>query len=202
MRVEEYIKNYLTSKTAIEHSKHTQILSLKIYHELRKIFPKEPLLEISNAEKLISYSALLHDIGAFLENSSIKAHNKTGAKLILENKIDDLDENETKIVALCVRYHRGSKPKKHKHKLFSKLNEKDKNTTRVISSIIRIADALDCNHIQNIENIIPVYDFDNRALILNPGINIMFNKGIYEVFNKKKTLFEDVFKIKICLEND
>ena len=202
MKVEEYIKNYLTSKNALEHSKHTQKLSLQFYCELKKIFPKEPLLEFDNAKKLVSYSALLHDIGTFLENSSGRAHNKAGAKLILENKIDDLDENETKIVALCVRYHRGSKPKEHKHKLFSKLSEKDKNITRVISSIIRIADALDCNHIQNIENFIPAYDISNRALILNTDVNIMFNKGIYEVFNKKKTLFEDVFKIKICLGND
>lgn len=202
MKIEEYIKNYLNSKGAIEHSKHVEFLSLKIYNELKKIFPHKKILQFENAQKLISYSALLHDIGTFLEYKTLKAHNKAGCKLVLENKIDGLSENETKTVALCIRYHRGSKPKEHKHKLFQELEQKDKNKVRVISAILRIADALDSNHMQNVENILLTYDFTCSALILDPCINIMFNKGVYEVFNKKKTLFEDVFEFKICLQNE
>ena len=202
MSDEEYIKNYLNSKGAIEHSKHVEFLSLKIYNELKKIFPHKKILQFENAQKLISYSALLHDIGTFLEYKTLKAHNKAGCKLVLENKIDGLSENETKTVALCIRYHRGSKPKEHKHKLFQELEQKDKNKVRVISAILRIADALDSNHMQNVENILLTYDFTCSALILDPCINIMFNKGVYEVFNKKKTLFEDVFEFKICLQNE
>ena len=47
-----------------------------------------------------------------------------------------------------------------------------------------------------------MYDFDKCTLTLDPGINIIFNKGIKRVFDKKKTLFEEVFKLKIYLKND
>ena len=82
------------------------------------------------------------------------------------------------------------------------LREKDKNTVKVISSILRLADSLDCNHLQSVQNILLTYDFNKAVLTLNPQVNIIFNKGIKRVFDKKKTLFEEVFKTKIYLEND
>ncbi len=202
MKIEEYIKNYLTSKKDLAHARYVQTVSLKLYFELKKIFPDNPLLDFENHQKLISYSALLHDIGAVFSISLLKPHNKVGAKLILENKIDNLEDLQTKIIALCVRYHRGSKPKENKHRMFSTLNEKNRNIVRVISSIIRLADSLDCNHLQNAQNILLTYDFNKCALTLNPQVNIIFNRGIKRVFNKKKALFEEVFKTKISLKND
>lgn len=203
MKTEEYIKNYIKSKSDLEHSLHVEKICLELFHQLQKIFPNNKYLYFKNADKLISYSAKLHDIGSFLENKSIfKPHNKTGAKLVLENGIDDLDDTELKIVALSIRHHRGSKPKEGKHKLYSSLEQKDKNAVLFISSIIRMADALDKNHFQTAENILLTYDFDHFTLTLNSGINIMFNVGVERVFNKKKTLFEELFKVKICLKND
>lgn len=201
MKLEEFLKNYLTSKNDLEHATHTKDMSLEIYSNLKKIFPNNHILDFENAEKLISYSALLHDIGTNLSISLLKPHNKIGAKLILENKIDDLTIEQTKIVALSVRYHRGSKPKE-KHRLFGSLNQKDKNTVKVVSSILRLADSLDCNHLQSAQNIVLMYDFNKAVLTLNPQVNIIFNKGIKRVFDKKKALFEEVFKTKIYLEND
>ena len=202
MKIEEYLRNYLNSKSDLAHAKFVENKSLELYTKLKKIFPKNHLLNFEKAEKLISSAALLHDIGALLSTPLLKSHNKVGAELILENKIDDFNDTETIITALCVRYHRGSKPKEHKHKIFASLNQKNKNTIRVISSILRIADSLDYNHLQNIQNIILMYDFDKCTLTLDPGINIIFNKGIKRVFDKKKTLFEEVFKLKIYLKND
>ncbi len=202
MKIEEYLRNYLNSKNDFYHAQQVERLSLEIYSKLKRIFPQNHLLNFQNAQTLISNSALLHDIGTFLSISLFKPHNKVGAKLILENKIDNLNDKETKIIALCVRYHRGSKPKEYKHKLFKTLDEKDKNTVKVISSILRLADSLDSNHLQNIQNIILTYDFNQSALTLNPCINIMFNRGIKRVFDKKKALFEEVFKTNIYLKND
>ncbi len=203
MKVEEYIKNYITSKKGLRHAYFVRDLSLKIFNDLKKIFPENTLLDFKNSEKLISCSSLLHDIGNFFTGlNALKPHNKTGAKLILQNGIENLDENELKVVAASIRYHRGSKPKENKHKLFSSLSKADKNKVLVISSIIRLADALDDYHLQAVENIILKYDFSLRALTLKTGVNIMFDKGIKRVFDKKKTLFEDVFKIKISLVNE
>lgn len=200
MRFEEYIKNYITSKKGIEHAYFVKNTSLKIFKDLKKILPDNTLLNFENSEKLITYCALLHDIGNFFTGlNSLKPHNKTGAKLVLENGIEDLKENELKIVAASIRYHRGSKPKEARHRLYSSLAKADRNKVLVISSLIRLADALDRGHMQTAENIVFKYDFDTRTLTLNTDINIMFNKGIKQVFDKKKTLFEDVFKVKVCL---
>lgn len=203
MRLEDYTKNYITSKQGLKHACFVRDLSLKIFQDLKNALPNNTLLDFKNSEKLISCASLLHDIGNFFTGlNALKPHNKTGAKLVLQNGIENLDENELKIVAASIRYHRGSKPKENKHKLFSSLSKADKNKVLVISSIIRLADALDNYHIQTIENIILKYDFSLETLTLKTGINIMFNKGIKRVFDKKKTLFEDVFKIKICLLNE
>ena len=203
MKVEEYLKNYIKSKSSLEHAFCVKNLSLKIYDDLKKIFPDNHLLDFENAHKLIEASALLHDIGTFFGGvTALKPHNKTGAKLVFENKIDGFEENELKVVCASIRYHRGSKPKEGKHRLFSSLEQKDKNKVLVISSVLRLSDALDKLHMQSVRDIILTYDFDSSALTLNPGINIMFNRGIKRVFNKKKTLFEEVFKLKICLKND
>ena len=200
MKVEEYLKNYLNSKNGLAHAKHVEEISLKIYTDFRNIFPKNDLLDFKNAQKLISYSALLHDIGTFLSPSLLKPHNKVGSKLVMENKIDDLSEKETEIVALCIRYHRGSKPKKN-HRKFNVLDEKSKNTIKAISSILRLADALDGMHLQNVENIVLTYDFDESILTLQAQTGIINSRGIKGVFDKKKALFEDFFKLKICLKD-
>lgn len=203
MKIEDYIKNYITSKDELEHANYVSNLSLKLYSELNKIFPENQFLKFDNAQTLISYSALLHDVGNFFGGlNAKKPHNKTGAKLVLENKIDNLKEDEVKIIAASIRYHRGSKPKDGKHKLYSSLKQEDKNTVLLIASIIRIADSLDRFHMQTAQNIVLTYDFDNRILTLNPGVNITFNGEIKRVFNKKKTLFEDVFRLKIYLKNE
>ena len=44
MKVEEFLKNYLTSKSDLEHAKHTKEISLEIYFNLKEIFPNNHLL--------------------------------------------------------------------------------------------------------------------------------------------------------------
>ena len=66
MKIEDYIKNYITSKDELEHANYVSNLSLKLYSELNKIFPENQFLKFDNAQTLISYSALLHDVGNFL----------------------------------------------------------------------------------------------------------------------------------------
>lgn len=203
MRIDEYLQNYTSSKSDIEHALCVKKLSLEIYEKLSQVFPSHELLNFKNDKKLIKYSAQLHDIGTFFEGANAnKPHNKTGAKLVLQNGIDDLTDNEIKVVAASIRYHRGSRPKDGKHRLYSSFEQCDKNKVRVISSVLRLADALDFNHMQQVENILLAYDFDHFTLTLNPCINIMFNMGIKGAFDKKKTLFEEVFRVKIRLEND
>ena len=120
MRLEDYTKNYITSKQGLKHACFVRDLSLKIFQDLKNALPNNTLLDFENSEKLISCASLLHDIGNFFTGlNALKPHNKTGAQLVLQNGIENLDENELKIVEASIRYHRGSKTKENKHKLFS-----------------------------------------------------------------------------------
>ncbi len=197
MNIEDYFKQFCSSKSQKAHMLQVQKLALEMYNELLKIFPDESILKLSNIEKIISYSALLHDIGYILPEIS---HNKAGSRLVLLNKINGVNDDDLKIIALAIRYHRGKKPK-DKHKIYCDLNDIDKRKVQVVSSIIRIADALDYNHAQEAQNIHLSYDFTSCALTLNTPINTMFNVGTKRAFEKKKTLFEQVFRVEISLEN-
>jgi exopolyphosphatase/guanosine-5'-triphosphate,3'-diphosphate pyrophosphatase len=141
---------------------------------------------------------MLHDIGTFLKSD--KPHNKRGAKIILENKIDGLDNNQNLIVANIVRFHRGSAPKKDKQKIFSELDKESRRIVKIFSSIVRIADALDWGHLSFCENIHLTYDNCREALTMSVNSNIILNVGFNEVFEKKKKLFEKIFEAKLSIK--
>lgn len=192
MEIQNYIENYLIKKSDIEHSKQVEKLSLMFFEKLCTIFPDK--LEYPKKHKnLLEIAAKLHDIGVFFEGNSIKPHNKIGAKLVLENKIDGLDKTENLIVANIIRYHRGKSPKE-KHKIFNKLDEDSKQLVLILSSILKVADALDYNHFSFVENIELSLNSNNKELFLNILPDISNNTEFKKVITKKKKLFERVFE--------
>lgn len=183
MKLEDYKKNYL-KKEDIRHAQRVKTLSLKLFRELSEFFP-EKLSRFSAQKNLLEIAAELHDIGSSVEHELEAPHNKIGAKLILSNEIDELDEIQTLVVAALVKYHRGKDPH-GEHKIFSKLNEAQKDMVLVFAAILRLADTLDCE------------DFE-----LEQGVEGFTIKPVTTsakvFFNKKKKLFEEVFETKIEL---
>ncbi len=200
MQIEDFFKTYKASKRLKEHSYQVEKLSLELFEQLKKIIMHKNI-DFKNARKILSCAALLHDIAIGLEKFETKPHNKLASKIILENKINSLNEKENKIVALGARYHRGATPKAHKHKLYASLDEDTKQKVWVIGSILRLADALDENHISIVENIELNLEQDG-TITVSTGLNHEFNKDLEKTFEKKKDMFEEFFKIKIYLKKD
>jgi exopolyphosphatase/guanosine-5'-triphosphate,3'-diphosphate pyrophosphatase len=66
-------------------------------------------------------------------------------KIIVDSQRLPFSDNQRRMVALIARYHRKALPK-DSHPLFSQLSDKDKQKTRILAGILRIADGLDRTH--------------------------------------------------------
>lgn len=196
MELEDFIKNYLWQNSLADHSKIVQKLSLNLFHKL-KIFFYE-LKEFDNKEdlKLLEYGALLHDIGVLFEKKMDKSHHKIGRDLVLKNKISGFDDTANLIIANIIRYHRRALPDV-KHKYYEMLNNKDRRKVDIFSSIVRLADALDYNHFNMVDDFELKYDENSRILTIILSINIMLNIGFKELLDKKKELLEKTLDIKV-----
>lgn len=91
---------------------------------------------------LLEAAAMLHDIGAFV---SASAHHKHAHYLIRSSDLVGLSDAEREIVALVVRYHRRSHPKRT-HLDFQQRPREHRDRVAKLAAILRLADALDREH--------------------------------------------------------
>jgi exopolyphosphatase/guanosine-5'-triphosphate,3'-diphosphate pyrophosphatase len=109
----------------------TIFMELKEYHQLQR-----------EDRKLLEYAAILHDIGYYV---AAKAHHRHAMMLILTEPFIAFSRDEIKIIANVARYHRKALPNPE-HTLFGALNEIEREKVRILSAILRVADALDHSH--------------------------------------------------------
>lgn len=193
MKAEEIVKKYASNK---EHLKNTSKLALLLFEKIRPFFLR---LENYNNPKdltLLKLGALLHDIGINFEEGYGLSHNKAGAAFILENKPDEINEEELFVLACLIRYHRKSFPNE-KYPPYKALCQKDKAKVNFLGAIIRLADGLDTRHIGLIENFEAGYDKKLNVLTLFLPGNIMLNDSFLKATERKKDFFEEAYKVKL-----
>ena len=193
MDTKEVIKKYGKNK---EHFKTVKRLSLLLFS---KLLPHFLVLENFNNEKdlkLLANGAMLHDIGIYFEKAYGLSHHKAGAKYILENKPDDVEEENLNVLYCLIRYHRKSLPSEL-HNTYQKLKQIDKAKVNFFGSIIKLTDAMDYMHIGLIEDFDIEYDKNLNVLTLVFSNNIMLNTPLIENLEKKKDFFEMAYKTKL-----
>jgi exopolyphosphatase/guanosine-5'-triphosphate,3'-diphosphate pyrophosphatase len=141
---------------------------------------------------LLQCAALLHDVG--LSRGGGK-HHKMSMQMILDDTQLPFTSTDRRVIASIARYHRKGLPKP-KHYNLASLDRITIHTIGVLSALLRIADSLDYSH-------------ESKVKVL--GVNIGAKKITVEciskadltlekqIFNKKKKLFEKVFKKKTGL---
>lgn len=92
---------------------------------------------------LLEAAALVHDIGDFVR---YEGHHKHTYYLVLHSDIVGLSPEERAVVANVARYHRKSLPHVA-HSNFRDLPERARETVRALAAILRVADALDREHL-------------------------------------------------------
>jgi exopolyphosphatase/guanosine-5'-triphosphate,3'-diphosphate pyrophosphatase len=97
----------------------------------------------------LEYAALLHDIGVHI---SYDRHHRHSYYLIKNGGLRGFEPQEIEIIALVARYHRQATPKKS-HDGFGDLNGALRQTVRVLSAVVRLAEGLDRSHAQALAGI-------------------------------------------------
>jgi exopolyphosphatase/guanosine-5'-triphosphate,3'-diphosphate pyrophosphatase len=124
-----------------DHGRHVAMLATRLFDELAQ----EHRLG-SRERLLLEVAAVLHDIGMFV---SLRAHHKHSQYIIAASQIFGLSDEETMLVSNIARYHRRALPQLT-HLPFVALDRQDRLIVSKLAAILRIANALDAEHLQKI----------------------------------------------------
>jgi exopolyphosphatase/guanosine-5'-triphosphate,3'-diphosphate pyrophosphatase len=127
-----------------EHGHHVAMLALRLFDELTEEHG------LSDRERLLlQVAALLHDIGVYV---SLRAHHKHSQYILAASQIFGLSDEETALVSNVARYHRRGFPQ-NSHLPYIALDRPDRLIVIKLAAILRIANALDAEHAQKIEDL-------------------------------------------------
>jgi Exopolyphosphatase len=174
----EFSKKYYKEKVFI-HEKKVVSNAQKIMRSIRAEY------NFSDAEENLLYlSALIHDIGYFVNKDK---HHKHSKNIVLADKYLDIVPKELRgFLAVIVASHRKSLDENIE--LYS---DDIKNKLLRLIAILRIADSLDHGHKYN-TCIISVEKYGDLLLISMQGEGY---EKIYPRFNEKAKLFNEVFDL-------
>jgi exopolyphosphatase/guanosine-5'-triphosphate,3'-diphosphate pyrophosphatase len=169
------------------HSRHVANLCMILFDALTKEHG------LNRRERmLLETAAFLHDIGMFIRGSS---HQKHGQYIVANSEIFGLHREELDVIANVIRYHRGEPPSPSDIAYIA-LQREERVLVLKMASILRVADALDRGHSQQIKTI--TIERRSESVILHTeGITDMSleRMGLEE----KADMFQDVFGYKVVL---
>ena len=174
------------------HAEKVTELSLSIFDQMRKEYT------FTDEERVyLRIASILHDIGAFISAGS---HHKHSARLISNAEILGLGDRDIRLISQIARYHRKANPKQT-HLEYMSLPIEERVLVSRIASILRVADALDVIHTQQVEAVILTNKDEqcHLGIKMNPWDKIAFE--ILKIAMKKKAdLFESFFGLEVRLE--
>lgn len=177
-------------KVDLSHARQVSHISLQLFEQLQELHKLSP-----HDALLLHIAAILHESGGFISN---KAHHKHSQYIILNSEIFGLTRTDIELIALIARYHRNSLPKPN-HNLYKDLTMRDRMRISKLSSLLRIADALDRPHKSRV-NDVQVRVSRRRLHIHLPQITDAHTER--NAMRKKGDLFENVFGLEINIVED
>ena len=169
------------------HARHVAELALALFDQLR------PLHNLGSADrKLLQAAALLQDIGQFV---SYKAHHKHSYYLISNTELPNFSQREMQLVATVARYHRGADPTAM-HRPFAELSEDEQQRVVRLIAMLRVAHALDRDHLQRVRDLQVRIGSSWVTLHLEATGGLLLEGWSLK---KKSQLFADVFSRKVRL---
>jgi len=141
---------------------------------------------------MLETAAILHDVGTYIRASG---HQKHGQYIVANSEIFGLHQDEIGIIANVINSHRGDPPSQSDIEFMS-LQREERVLVLKMASILRVADALDRGHTQQIKKITVERRLETVVLhtdrIYDLSLELM---GIEE----KGGMFQDVFGYKVIL---
>lgn len=168
------------------HGRHVARLSLSLFDQLRDLHG------LSDADRrILLVAAVLHDVGQFI---SYRRHHKHGLYLIYNSEVPGISRDERVLAALVARYHRRAEPK-DSHYLYSDLKEDDRRRVARMAAILRVADALDREHLQRVPSV-KARVADGRLVLEMEGRGDLLLE--YWALRKKGRMFDSVYGLEVA----
>jgi exopolyphosphatase/guanosine-5'-triphosphate,3'-diphosphate pyrophosphatase len=170
------------------HALHVSRLAGSLFDDLQRVHG----LDAADRRMLLA-AAVLHDIGTFV---GYKKHHKHSLYLIANSEIPEFTPRETDIVANVARYHRKGVPADH-HIAFTALEPADRERVVKLASLLRIADALDREHVQAVRSLTARATRGRKLkLEVDADADLLLERW---ALRRKAGLFTDLFGLEIEL---
>ncbi len=141
---------------------------------------------------LLHTGALLHDVGDFVR---YEGHHKHGQYLIEHGDLMGLTPVERRVVACLARYHRKGPPDPA-HEGYGALGRDDRQRVRVLTALLRIADALDREHRGKVKAVRPVVERGKLVVRVDAETSIDLEEW---TLAHKAGLFREVFGMDVVV---
>lgn len=126
------------------HARNVALLATRLFDELRSEHG------LGDRDRLLlEVAALLHDVGIFV---GLNSHHKHSQYILASSEIFGLSHDDMAVVANVARYHRRSMPEKS-HTAFMALDRDRRVDVVKLSALLRVANALDADHLQKVQNL-------------------------------------------------
>ncbi len=166
------------------YAENTASLAVQIFDQTRELHG------LGERERtLLQFSALVHDIGAYI---NVRERHKHTMYIIRSSDIAGLTADEQEMVAHIARYHRRSPPAPH-HREFQALKRRARVVVSYLAAILRLAYGLDAERSQRIKNL--------RCEALNGELLIHVDRRQIALerwsIEGKKTMFVEAFGLEV-----
>jgi exopolyphosphatase/guanosine-5'-triphosphate,3'-diphosphate pyrophosphatase len=166
--IEDFSRQVLASAAALgeryrydaRHAKHVAALAVSLFDELRS----EHGLAARDRLRL-EVAALLHDIGIFV---SLRGHHKHAQYILSVSEIFGLSRDDMAIISNIARYHRRAGPQKS-HLPYMALDSDARVLVNKLGAILRVANALDADHLQKVRAVKVLREDDQWVLEVDGG---------------------------------
>lgn len=172
----------------VAHSAHVAELAGRLFDSLQDLHGLKLRQRL-----LLRVAALLHEVGGFV---SSRAHHKHSYYLVVNSEIFGLGREETQIVALVARYHRRGLPQPA-HQEFMAAPRESRMIVSKLAAILRVADALDRGHAQQIRDVAFERQDDDFIIYAGGMPDLALER---RALATKADLFEDIYGLKVRLE--
>ncbi|RYE90139.1 MAG: Ppx/GppA family phosphatase [Myxococcales bacterium] len=142
------------------------------------------------ARLLLKAAAILHDVGDFIR---YEGHHKHSYYIIDQSDLMGITPAERGIVANIARYHRKGSPDPN-HPNFRDLPRDDRATVRSLAAILRLADALDREHLGKVTGVAATVTRDHLRLDVHSASD--HELELWTV-HRKSSLFREVFALDV-----
>ncbi len=141
---------------------------------------------------LLELAAMVHDIGMYIRAAE---HNLHGQYIIANSEIFGLRREELDIIGNVIRYHRGPPPSPTDIDYIA-LQREERILVLKMVAILRVADALDRGHSQQVK--IKAVEKKGEILVLNTDTTLDLSLELMGL-EEKSGVFQDVFGYKVVI---